>query len=119
MPDYDVYGVAIIPVIMALVAFAKMLGLPTKYTPLLSLILGIVAAMVYVAPGDWRKATFDGILIGLSASGLYSGAKYMSLNGKNSKNGIVNPPDVTGTNSDATGSSGEAPPTIPEDLIKK
>jgi hypothetical protein len=109
MPDYDIYGVAIIPVILALVSFAKMMGMPPKFSPVLALVLGIVAAIVYISPGDWRKATFDGIMIGLSASGLYSGAKYMALNGKSKSGGT----GATGT-TDTT-----APNETPTDTAPK
>lgn len=51
-----------------------------KTCPLLSIGFGIAAGFIYVAPGQPEIAILAGIVMGLSASGLYSGTK--SIAGK-------------------------------------
>lgn len=72
---YEVYGVALIPLIIGLVELMKWFGLPKKVTPIASLILGLIAGIVYVNPEDLKGGVLVGLMIGLSASGLYSGTK--------------------------------------------
>ena len=73
--DFQIYDIAIVPVILALVQLAKQAGLTNRFAPVVSLLLGIAAGFVYLAPGDPAKAVFVGIVMGLSAVGLFSGAK--------------------------------------------
>jgi hypothetical protein len=73
--DKTIFEVALVPVIIGISEAAKRVGFPTKYIPVLNLALGIVAGFVYVAPGNPQEAALVGIALGLSASGLYSGAK--------------------------------------------
>lgn len=72
----EVYGVALIPLIMGLVELIKWFGFPKKLLPLASLIFGIVAGIVYVNPSDLKGGILVGLMMGLSASGLYSGTKH-------------------------------------------
>ncbi|EEM02290.1 Holin [Bacillus pseudomycoides] len=53
---------------------AKMLGLQTKYIPLLNLTLGILLGVLFL-PFDIKMNVFQGLIIGLSASGLYDHSK--------------------------------------------
>ena len=47
--------------------------MPTRFAPLLALILGIVA---YSSLNGWdTEVVFQGVIVGLTASGLYSGGK--------------------------------------------
>lgn len=73
--EFTAYGIAIIPLIIALVALIVRLGFPKKYAPLPALALGIAAGFVYLAPGEPKKAVLYGIVAGLAAVGLYSGVK--------------------------------------------
>lgn len=73
--DFTVYDIAVVPVIIGLVAGFTKLGLPKKFGFIASLILGVVAGIVYISPGDVAKGIYLGIVAGLSASGLYSGVK--------------------------------------------
>lgn len=57
-----------IPAIVAMVEALKRSGTPTKYAPLLSIIFGVLFGFV-------NDAWVAGLVIGLAASGLYSGAK--------------------------------------------
>lgn len=53
----------------------KRFGLPKKLAPLISLLLGISAGILYVNPHDIKGGVLVGLMMGLSASGLYSGTK--------------------------------------------
>ncbi|BFH14307.1 transposase [Paenibacillus melissococcoides] len=65
----------IVAVIVGLVEIAKGLGLPIRLAPVLSIILGIAAGVVYLAPGDLKMGVMYGIVSGLTSCGLYSTGK--------------------------------------------
>lgn len=71
-------------VIVALVEGAKRLGMPARWAPLVAVCLGLVcgvlahAAAVTPRVHPWYEAAGGGIVIGLSAAGLYSGAKALT-----------------------------------------
>ena len=65
----------IIPVIMAVIEILKGLGLPKKFGALAALVLGIVLSIFFLDQPQIKLRIFQGIIYGLSASGLYSGAK--------------------------------------------
>lgn len=66
-------SIALIPVVLGLVAIAKNF-VDSKFAPITSLAIGILVA--FVAPASTVPLTIlQGVLIGLAASGLYSGAK--------------------------------------------
>jgi len=71
----EITDVIVVPVIVGLVEGAKKLGMPAKLAPAVDLVLGIAAGFVYIAPGDPKLAVFYGLLMGLTAAGLYSGTK--------------------------------------------
>lgn len=73
--DITIFEISLVPVIIGVSEVAKRVGFPTKYIPVLNLGLGVVAGFIYVAPGNPQEAALVGIALGLSASGLYSGAK--------------------------------------------
>lgn len=58
----------------------KKSGVSSKFIPIINLILGIVLCSLYSSHllGDIYLDVFQGIIIGLTASGLYSGAKNVS-----------------------------------------
>ena len=63
-----------VPVIVAIVSAAKTAGLPSKIAALLSILLGVVG-FYFIGSADLAANVFSGIVAGLTASGLYSGAK--------------------------------------------
>jgi len=65
----------IIPIIIAIVELAKGLGLPQKFSALVSVFIGIVIGVIYFYPIDIKYGIFQGVVFGLTASGLYSGTK--------------------------------------------
>ena len=75
MEEFSVYGIALVPVILAMVELLKRVGIPKKLSPLVAVTLGIFCGFYYLAPGEPKKAIFLGIVAGLSAIGLFSGAK--------------------------------------------
>ncbi|TXL65641.1 hypothetical protein FHP05_05830 [Cerasibacillus terrae] len=74
---FNLYDVAFVPLITGLVQVFKVAGLPKKFLPLVSLLLGIGGGVFYISPGDLKGGIIIGIVLGLSASGLYSGTKNM------------------------------------------
>lgn len=71
----EVHDVAVVPVIIGGVEIAKRLGLPSKFSPVLATVLGVTIGIVYVSPTDIAQGVLVGASLGLSAVGLYSGAK--------------------------------------------
>ncbi|MCU5491193.1 holin [Bacillus cereus] len=66
----------IIGVVVGLSQIVKTIGLQTKYVPLLNLTLGIVLGVLFL-DGNIKTNVFQGIIIGLSASGLFDHTKIM------------------------------------------
>ena len=63
----------LVPVIVGLVQVVRKTGLKTRYLPLSAVLLGIVSiSAIYGVSG---LNAFSGIVVGLSAAGLYSGVK--------------------------------------------
>ncbi|BAB07230.1 BH3511 [Halalkalibacterium halodurans C-125] len=71
----EVYDVAVIPIITGLVGVFTQLGLRKKFAPIVSLVLGLLIGIFYVYPGDIKGGILVGLMLGLSATGLYSGVK--------------------------------------------
>ena len=61
-----------IPVIVALVSAFKVAGLDSKFAPILAVLLGL-AGFALIGEGSMAANLFEGVVAGLSASGLYSG----------------------------------------------
>lgn len=57
-----------------------------KYIPLVNLILGILFSMAF-GSGDLKMDLFNGLIVGLTASGLYSGVKNISEGMRGERNG--------------------------------
>lgn len=72
----QIYDVALIPFIIGLVQILKYFGFREKwFLPLASLLFGILAGVIYLYPYDLKSGILIGVLMGLSASGMYSGTK--------------------------------------------
>ncbi|PEB21789.1 holin [Bacillus toyonensis] len=65
-----------IGIVVGLSQIVKTIGLQTKYVPLLNLTLGIVLGVLFLEEGI-KTNVFQGIIIGLSASGLFDHTKIM------------------------------------------
>lgn len=78
LPALSLVGAAIIVGLVQAIKGAT--NMPARYAPLLSVSLGMLLGMAYFLGGEvdsWLTAVVLGIVAGLSASGLYSGAKAM------------------------------------------
>lgn len=68
-------SIALAPLVAALTELVKRLGLPSKYAPLVSIGLGIGLQFAVAAGVTTIDTALQGLVIGLAASGLYSGGK--------------------------------------------
>ena len=66
-------AVAAIPAVLGVVAAIKQVGLPSRFAPIASILLGI--GLVALTGQPWQADITQGILVGLAASGLWSGSK--------------------------------------------
>ena len=74
MFDFTDIGV-VTAVVIGLSEGIKRAGVNPKFIPVVNLLLGIAGGCIYVSPENIKAGIFAGIIIGLSASGLYSGVK--------------------------------------------
>lgn len=65
---------AMIGVVVGISQIAKTTGLQTKYIPLFNLTLGITLGVLFLSQ-DIKMNLFQGMIIGLSASGLFDHTK--------------------------------------------
>lgn len=65
-----------VPIVVALVEMIKRAGLSPKYAPLVSVVLGVGMFAIF-GVGETLPVLFEGLIVGLSASGLYSTSKSM------------------------------------------
>ncbi|WP_274366204.1 hypothetical protein [Paenibacillus thermotolerans] len=73
--EFQAYDVALVPLIVSVVAVVRAAGVPSRWLPLVAVVLGLVAGFVYIAPSDPRKAILSGVVMGLSSVGAWSGVK--------------------------------------------
>lgn len=76
--EFEAYNISLIPIIIFLCEIAIKLGLSKKLTPLVCLVLGVIAGVFYLSPDDIFKGILSGILLASSAVGFYSGTKNVS-----------------------------------------
>lgn len=76
MDPHLTFGIAAVPAIAGLVEVCKDLGLPKRAAPLASLLFGVALGLLqfYSAQLPQAQSSILGAALGLSASGLYSGA---------------------------------------------
>lgn len=72
---FEVYDIVLVPFILGLVELFKKMGVSKRFLPLIALLIGIAIGVVYIADFDWKQGVLIGGMLGLSASGLYSGTK--------------------------------------------
>lgn len=60
--------------------FKKLKIVDNKYMFIVSLIIGLALGIAYIASGDVKAGIWQGLGIGLSASGLFSGVKNLTEN---------------------------------------
>lgn len=64
----------IIAVVIGMVSSFKIAGLPSKFAPLVSILLGFAISVAFPM-SHFGDTLIRGLIFGLSASGLYSGVK--------------------------------------------
>lgn len=75
MTELLVYaGIPAVALIMGAAELLKKVGFNAKFIPVINVILGLVAGIA-LNPADVIAGVFTGLAVGLSAGGLYSGAK--------------------------------------------
>lgn len=67
------FTLALIPVVTGLVEVVKGAGLPSRFAALAAIVLGI--GLSFLVADGLPAIIIGGIVVGLSASGLYSGTK--------------------------------------------
>jgi len=81
---YEFYSLVVIPLIVGVVEVLKRAGLPIKYAPLTSLAIGFFFGVFFIE--SFKEGIIVGMMVGLSATGLYSGSKHiMQGNNKEEK----------------------------------
>lgn len=75
--------VIIIPIIIGLIEVLKNLGMSIKYSPLLSVVLGLIFSFLCNTDIEISNIIIQGLICGLSACGLYSGSKTLIERTKN------------------------------------
>lgn len=68
-------GVAIAVIVGIVEAIKRATGMPSKFAPLASIALGILAMVAFADFVVTAQDVFAGVIVGLSASGLYSGTR--------------------------------------------
>lgn len=70
---FELYGVGAVALILALVEIVKKIGLPTRFAPVVALIIGVTLGII--AYGFTAQGVILGLAAGASAVGVYSGTK--------------------------------------------
>ncbi len=73
---FEFYQFVVIPIIIGIVEVVKRAGLPCKFSPLVSLALGLFFGFVFL--DTFKESLIIGLMVGLSATGLYSGSKNLN-----------------------------------------
>lgn len=80
-----VTAIATVPAVLALVTLAKDLGMPSRLAPVLALVLGVVLTLLHtlglgegITTHNVYGLITSGMILGLSASGLYDSSKLIS-----------------------------------------
>lgn len=79
--DYEIYGIALLPIIIGLVQIIKAFNIPDKFVPVVSIVIGEIICCFFLIDGSVKQAVLMGLQMGLAAVGLHSGVKTMT-NGK-------------------------------------
>ena len=69
--DISLLGASLVPVALALTEAIKRLGVASKWSPVVSIIFGL--GLVWFVSPEFN--VLDGVIVGLSASGLWSSTK--------------------------------------------
>nr|WP_295973256.1 hypothetical protein [uncultured Bacillus sp.] len=76
---FEFYHFVVIPIIIGIVEVIKKAGFPVRFSPLVSLALGLFFGFVF--QDTFKESLIIGLITGLSATGLYSGSKNLCQSG--------------------------------------
>lgn len=79
--DLSIFQTTVIPAIIFIIWVIIQMGLPKKYAPVVSLVLGLAAGIVFV--GMSPEGVVAGVLLGAAAVGFHSGTKNVIQGGTN------------------------------------
>lgn len=86
---YDITTIATVPAVIALATVAKNMGFPPRWVPVLSIVFGValqtLQAITLGGVDNWYEVLSMGLVLGLSASGVYDGAKAVGKKRNTSK----------------------------------
>ncbi|MGE5396392.1 MAG: hypothetical protein ACM3MK_02510 [Chitinophagales bacterium] len=86
--EQEYFYLVVIPVINGLVEVAKRAGLNNRYCPIVAIVLGLMAGIGLRDPAqNIAIGILEGLILGLSAVGMYSGARNVLQTKKNGNNG--------------------------------
>ena len=77
MIEYLIYGILAVALVMGLVKVFREVGLPSKFAPLTSLVIGVILGIIIsIESGQsYLAGVVIGIMLGLSSCGLYDVGK--------------------------------------------
>ncbi len=70
----------LVPLVLGVTEVIKGVGLPSRFAPLCALILGVLGSVFLIGGEAINALILQGLIAGLSASGLWSSAKAVVLN---------------------------------------
>lgn len=73
MENINLVNLALVPVVVSVVSAFKSMGYPTKYAPLLAIVVGILGVVVF--SGFSGVSIVIGVVTGLASAGFYSGIR--------------------------------------------
>lgn len=73
--DFKMFDISVIPLIVFVTKVIVGVGIPKKFTPLISLILGIGLGVAFYAGESILKGVIIGVFLASSSVGFYSGTK--------------------------------------------
>jgi hypothetical protein len=124
LDKFSLLGIPAVPLVIALVALTKLLGLPGRFAPYAAMVWGVlVSAAIYLI--DWNptlqgiiQAVLLALMLGLAAVGLHAGYKAAILHFQTVPPGTViqTPAGVTDTTPTNTFTEGKRGPKKPGEV---
>lgn len=69
------YYISLVPILIFIIEIIVQIGLPKKLAPLVSLVIGMLVGIFYLAPDNIYNGILIGVLLSSSCVGFYSGIK--------------------------------------------
>lgn len=68
-------GISLIAVIIGISELMKLLGFNVKFIPVVNVVTGMIGGVVYLNPNNIKLGVLQGLVMALTASGVYSSSK--------------------------------------------